>query len=149
MIKLLCGRGLAVAIVLAGTLSLGMLGVEGPVSATPVSATTVQVAAGHVTMGPLTTPLDSQGCAGDTCMYLSSPSKGYVYIQAWAYHTGFSGYFHLTGPLGLSKDSSTGSWQAGKGNYYTFSNIPGVVGQYCVTGWSGTINEGTPCESVE
>jgi hypothetical protein len=94
-------------------------------------------------------PPSSQGCGGDVCMFLSSPSGGYVYVQGWPYSTGFYGDFELTGPHGLDRFSSTQSWPAGGGTRARFNNVNAVVGQYCVTGWSGTINEGKACESIE
>jgi hypothetical protein len=93
-------------------------------------------------------PDDAQGCSIDTCMYLSTPSNGHVYINAWAYDQSFYGYFVLTGPNGLKKTSPTETWYAG-GAHYTWSNIPAVVGQYCVQGKSGSLNEGKPCENIE
>jgi hypothetical protein len=69
-------------------------------------------------------------------------------VKGWPYDVGFYGYFRLTGPDGLSKDSPTASYTAG-GAGYTFTKIEAVVGKYCITGFSGTINEGEPCESVE
>jgi hypothetical protein len=74
------------------------------------------------------------GCSGlRVCMYLSTPSKGHVYIQGWADHVGTTGYMTLTGPNGLKSKSSTTYWKANKGNWEQWNNIPAVVGQYCVT----------------
>lgn len=91
----------------------------------------------------------AQGCNGDVCMFLSTPSAGKVYVQAWAYNQTFTGHFQLTGPNGLSRNSTVGEWIGGKVNYYTFSNIPATVGKYCVTGWTTKLqNIGRPCESI-
>ncbi len=134
---------------LAAALSLG-----GSVAATtPASAATTHVATARVAVVNPRTPLSAQGCNGDTCMFLSTPSGGEVYIQAWAYDVTFYGHFQLTGPNGLNKKSYDGTWYAGKTNYYQWNEIPAVVGQYCVTGWTKNSNgtytqNGRPCESI-
>jgi hypothetical protein len=69
-------------------------------------------------------------------------------VQAWAYDVGFHGHFHLVGPDGITRNSPPGTWPAG-GTRCTFYTVPAIVGTYCVTGWSGTIYEGTTCEAVE
>ncbi len=116
-----------------------LFGVAGPAAAAAVQA------------APPSTqpviPLTARGCGGDVCMYLSTPSGGYVYVQAWAYDVGFHGHFHLVGPDGITQNSPAGTWPAG-GTRYTFYTVPAIVGTYCVTGWSGTIDEGTACEAL-
>lgn len=93
-------------------------------------------------------PYAAQGCSGDTCMYLSSPSGGTVLVQSWAYSTNFYGYFVLSAPSGTYY-SATQTWLGGKGNYALWSGIPAIVGQYCVTGYTSTGTfEGTACENV-
>lgn len=93
-------------------------------------------------------PYAAQGCSGDTCMYLSSPSGGTVLIQAWAYSANFYGYFVLSAPSGTYY-SATQTWLGGKGNYALWSGIPAIVGPYCVTGYTSTGTfEGTACENV-
>ncbi len=107
-----------------------------------------QAAPPETTSAPLIQPYAAQGCAGDTCLYLSSPSGGTVLVEAWAYSTNFYGYFVLSAPSG-SYYSATQTWIGGKGNYAHWSGIPATVGQYCVTGYtSGGSLEGTACEYV-
>jgi hypothetical protein len=127
---------------IVGTILIAMLGVVSPsiAGASAISTSSASVL-----------PPDAQGCGGDVCMYLSTPSGGTAYVQAWVLNSpGWYGYFHLTGPHNLSMYSATRSWPGGKpaGGYATF-NISAVVGTYCVTGWSGADNEGTACESIE
>lgn len=94
-------------------------------------------------------PYQAQGCITDTCMFLSSPASGTVYVQGWAYSTTFYGYFRLTSPSGTLY-SATQTWIGGKGNYTQWSDIPAIVGQYCVTGFtSAGVNEGTVCKNVQ
>jgi len=127
--------GLAGAFGIAGVVSISAFGLAMPASAAPIAP-----ASGVI-------PLSSQGCGGNTCIKLSNPSGGNVTIEGWAHSTGFYGYFHLSGPDGLSENSGSASWTAGgAGAYFT---VPATVGQYCMTGHSGSINEGTACESVE
>ena len=92
-------------------------------------------------------PLSAESCGGDMCMYLSTPSGGTVYVKAWPYTFGFYGHFELVAPSG-TYNSPAASYPAGLTGAYTFNNIPAVVGPYCVTGWSGSVNEGTVCNSV-
>lgn len=93
-------------------------------------------------------PYAAQGCSVNTCMYLSTPSGGTVFVQGWAYNTNFYGYFRLTAPSGTYY-SATLTWLGGKGNYAQWSGVPAIVGQYCVSGFtSGGVSEGTACESV-
>lgn len=92
-------------------------------------------------------PFTASGCAGDTCMFLSTPSGGHVRIQAWPENSpGWHGHFHLTGPNGYSKNSPATTYSPS--HRYTFKTVPATVGKWCVTGWSGTINEGEPCENI-
>lgn len=97
--------------------------------------------------GSIVQPLDAQGCAGNVCMYLSSPSDGTVYVQAWAYYDSEYGQLQLSAPSG-TYNSPTQVWDAG-GPRHTFPTIPAIVGQYCVTLWDGGVNSGTACENVE
>ncbi len=93
-------------------------------------------------------PYAAQGCNVNTCMYLSTPSGGTVFVQGWAYSTSFYGYFRLTSPSGTFY-SVTQTWLGGKGNYTQWSGVPAIVGPYCVTGFTSTgANEGTACENV-
>ena len=94
-------------------------------------------------------PYQAQGCITNTCMFLSSPASGAVYIQGWAYSTSFYGYFQFTSPNGTMY-SATQTWLGGKGNYAQWSGIPSTVGQYCVTGFtSAGVDEGTVCKNVQ
>jgi hypothetical protein len=142
--QLLRGRGLVVIVGALMSASLALVAV--PASATTHSSASTSSPA--VVSRPVVVPLSAEGCAGDTCMYLSNPSGGYVSIKGWPYNVGFYGYFRLTGPGGFKEDSPTASYPAG-GAGYTFTDVPATVGQWCVTGFSGTINEGEPCESIE
>jgi hypothetical protein len=93
-------------------------------------------------------PYSAQSCSGNTCMFLSTPLGGTVTVQGWAYGTSFYGYFYLTAPSGTYY-SATKTWLGAMGNWAQWSNIPAIVGQYCVTGYSSTgIFEGTVCNSV-
>lgn len=94
-------------------------------------------------------PYQAQGCITNTCMFLSTPASGTVYVQGWAYSTSFYGYFRLTSPNGTLY-SATQTWLGGKGNYMQWSDIPATVGQYCVTGFTSVgINQGTVCKNVQ
>jgi len=93
-------------------------------------------------------PYSAQGCSGNTCIYLSTPSSGTVFVQGWAYGTSFVGYFKLTTPT-ITVTSPTQTWLGSKGNYFQVSGISAVVGPYCVAGYSsGGMFEGKACESV-
>ena len=92
-------------------------------------------------------PLSAQSCTAHVCMFLSTPSAGKVTVEGWPYDIGFYGHFQLTTP-GANYNSPSGSWSQGLAGMYTFTNIPAIVGQYCIIGWSGTINEGRVCNSV-
>jgi hypothetical protein len=93
-------------------------------------------------------PLSAQGCSGDVCIYLSTPSSGTVYVQGWAYTANFYGHFQFSAPSGTF-NSATLTWLTGKGNYAQLSNVPAIVGTYSVTAWtSAGANLGTACEKV-
>ena len=137
-------RRTAIAGLLTAVLCLGGLAA----AAAPASAATTHPPATHAVRHDAR-PYSAQGCNGDVCIYLSTPSGGHVYIQAWAYSQSFYGYFHLSGPNGLSKNSSTKTWIGGKGNYYQWNGITATVGKYCITGYSYGKNIGKPCENIE
>ena len=138
---------------LAVVLSLGGLAV----ATVPAAAAThahAAYSAAHASHASI--PLDSSPCNGDVCMYLSTPSShGYVYIQACANNTTFYGHFQLVGP-GVDKYTGNQSWYPGYGycagstNYYQWSGVKAIVGQYCVTGKTpqGQVL-GHPCASIE
>jgi hypothetical protein len=110
---------------------MAMLGVVAP-----VNAATIQ-------------PYAATGCSSNVCLYLSTPLGGTVYIQAWARSTTFSGYFKLQTPYG-SFVSSTNTWLGGKGNFYQWSGLPAVVGQYCVSGYNmSQVWQGTACNNIQ
>ena len=93
-------------------------------------------------------PYTSQGCSGNTCIYLSTPSGGKLLVEGWAYASNFYGYFRLTTPS-VTYYSATQTWLRGKGNYASWPGLTAVVGQYCVTGYTSTGTfEGTACENV-
>lgn len=108
-----------------------------------------QAAQPSITTGKVSVqPYAAQGCSVNTCMYLSTPSGGTVFIQGWAYNTSFYGYFRFTTPSGTFY-SATQTWLGGKENYAQVSNVLAIVGQYCVTGFtSAGSNLGTACENV-
>ena len=103
-----------------------------------------------VTTGKVTIqPYEAQGCIGDTCMFLSTPLSGTVYVQGWAFNTGFYGYFRLTAPSGTYY-SATQTWLGEKGNYAQWSGVLAIVGQYCVSGFtSAGADKGTVCKNVQ
>lgn len=95
-------------------------------------------------------PMSAQSCSQNVCMYLSTPSNGYVKVEAWAYSNTFYGYFHFTAPLGVSKYAGPTTWYGGKVNYAYIDN-PAVVGTYCVHGYlpgPSYYSEGTVCHTV-
>lgn len=93
-------------------------------------------------------PLAAQGCSGDSCIYLSTPSGGTVFTQSWAYDTTFYGYFRVSTPSGYIT-SPTQTWLAGKGNYFQVNGISAIVGQYCSTAYTSSGSSlGTACENV-
>lgn len=93
--------------------------------------------------------MDASGCNDNTCIYLSNVSNGHVTVKGWAYETTFYGYFHFTGPNGLSKYAGPATWYGHEGNYAYIVN-KAVVGKYCVHGYlPGGYNEGTACENVQ
>lgn len=81
-------------------------------------------------------------------MYLSTPSGGTVYVDAWAYSTSFYGHWELVTPAG-TYNSPAETWTASPSDDYRWSSLTAYVGSYCVTAWSGSANLGTACESVE
>jgi hypothetical protein len=131
----------------------------GAVAALTVSATALMTAPAWASEQPTISnaPVPastqaSQGCNGDICISLSTPSGGKVSIKAWAYTSNFKGFFEFDGPNGYIKSSPTETWTAG-GTGYTIS-ITAVVGQYCISGIAiesngGEVDNGYPCESVE
>jgi hypothetical protein len=123
---------------LAAALSLGGLAA----AAAPASAATASAAV---------IPDAAQGCTGDSCIRVNTPSGGSVLIQGWAYDTTFYGHFELTGPHGFLANSGTKIWTAG-GNRASF-NESAVVGQYCMIAWEyagskGYIDLGKACRSI-
>jgi hypothetical protein len=144
--KLLAWRRRAVPLLAVASAAIAASVLAGPASAAPVRQQTTTPAAVR--------PADAQSCGGNTCMYLSYPtgipgnSGVTVYVNAWAYHNPFYGYFILTGPDGIRLKSSTTTWYAG-GAHYTFSNVKAVAGVYCATGYSGSASEGSACNYVE
>ena len=125
----------------AASLAVGTL-----VALAPVAA---QAATSHSPAAPggAVRPLSAQNCEQNTCMYLSTPSGGTVYISGWINTSGFTGWFQLTGP-GFSYTSPTTYRAPGVGVKWT--SIPAVVGQYCITGdsiYSG--GQGKVCENIE
>ena len=106
------------------------------------------VAGRNVASATPNAPLTAQGCAGDVCMFLSSPSNGYAYVTAWAYTKTFYGHFHLTGPDGLSRNSPATTWKAGGPGWYS-GIFQAIVGKYCGTAWHYTTDLGTACENIE
>jgi hypothetical protein len=93
-------------------------------------------------------PMSATGCNSNVCMFLSSPSNGRVYIQAWAHNSTFYGNFDLTGPNGLYRHGSTQTWYAGSHPNVQQWDEAAVVGKYCVSGWRDGTRIGLPCETV-
>lgn len=90
----------------------------------------------------------ASGCSGDVCQSLTTPSGGTVYIRTWANTSTFYGYFTLTGPGGLHKQSATQTWNAGGTGWG--QTVAAIVGQYCSTGYSTTLGQvGNICHNVE
>lgn len=122
----------------ATALSLGSLA-----TALPASAATTTT---HAVI-----PFASQGCSGDVCISLSTPSNGKVTIRVWAYDTTFYGEFKLTGPRALVKTSPLNVNHAGGAGHTWVVNA--VVGKYCATAYAYVNEEwidlGTACENVE
>jgi hypothetical protein len=114
-------------------------------------AATVLVSAAALAAAPSASaiPTSAQRCGGDVCMYLSTPSNGTVYTRSWANTDTFVGYFHLTGP-NLIRNSPHQTWNAG-GTGWLSSNIPAIVGTYCVTGYkdSDGTQVGNICLNIE
>jgi hypothetical protein len=117
-----------------GTMSMAMPSIAGASTQPGVSS-------------PAVSPPSAQTCAGDVCMFLSNPSGGFVTVQGWAYYQGFYGHFTLVAPGG-TQNSISYSWPAG-GSIRAGFSARAIVGNYSVTGWSGSINEGTVCNRVE
>ncbi|MCP2250658.1 hypothetical protein LX86_009452 [Lentzea aerocolonigenes] len=93
-------------------------------------------------------PMEATGCNGNVCMFLSTPSGGRVYIQAWARNTSFEGNFDLVGPGGLYRHGDTKRWYAGSHPNRQEWDVPAVVGKYCVSGWENGQRIGYPCLSI-
>ena len=98
----------------------------------------------------------AEGCSGDACIWLGSPSGGQVTVHGCAWKTTVnSGFVEISGPggTGLPIDSSTGTWHS-TGHYCTGADqyfsvtVSAVVGQYCATMWNGSSYDGTACENV-
>jgi hypothetical protein len=101
-------------------------------------------------------PLSAEGCSGDACIHLSTPSGGQVTIHGCAWKSSFSGHIRISGPsgTGLPAFSSTKTWNStshyctGTDEYFSVT-VPAVVGQYCSTSFKGSSYDGTACENVE
>lgn len=124
---------LPIGLALAGLVSVAVPSLAGATAPTPGSFS----------------PDSGQGCSGDACIYLSTPSGGTVYVLAWPYNVSFYGHFELTVPSGTQYNTAAKTWTPGTSDEYEWSNLTASVGQYCVTAWSGTTSLGTACESVE
>lgn len=125
---------LPVGLVMAGLLSVGTPSLAGATTtANPGSAS----------------PDSAQGCSGDTCLYLSTPSGGTVYVVGWPYDASFYGHFELAVPGGGVYNTSAQTWTPGTSDAYEWSGLTATIGQYCVTAWTGDDNLGTACELVE
>lgn len=122
--------------------ALSIAGAATAASAAP-QATTNNTVASHAVV-----PFSAQGCGGNACMYLSNPSGGYVYIDAWAYNTTFYGHMDLTRNGTVFRRTANRNWNAG-GPAYRFTKVSAIVAQYCVVGWTSTGGfEGRACESI-
>lgn len=119
---------------IAGTIVSAMLVGMGLLLPAPASAAPAEIV-----------PMQATGCNANVCMFLSTPSNGTVYIQAWARSTNFYGNFDLTGPAGLYRHGSTQTWFAGDHPNVQQWNESAVVGKYCVSGWENGNRIGFPC----
>ena len=118
-------------------------------AATTAHASAPAAARGHAI------PFEAEGCSGDACIHVSTPSNGKVTIHGCAWKTTGTGHIQITGPAGgLPKNSSTGSWTkttaycTGADKYYSVT-VSAVVGTYCSTTYKGSTYDGTACENVE
>lgn len=119
------------------------------------SAATTQVAAAsgsHINY----IPDAAQGCSGDACIWLGTPSGGKVVIHGCAWKSALTnGYIQISGPAPqLPQYSATKRWPSTShyctgGDEYFSVTVTAVVGQYCSTSWNNKIYDGTACESVE
>jgi hypothetical protein len=128
------------------TAALGL----GALAATPASAASLTSAASPGAAGSGVVPFASQGCSGDVCIHLTTPSGGAVVVRGWANNRTFYGHFELTGPRGLVKNSPNNwNYVGGAGHSWVVS---AVVGQYCITAWKyhgGQYSKvGRACENV-
>jgi hypothetical protein len=100
-------------------------------------------------------PDAAEGCNGDICMYLNTPSNNKSSAHAWLYSTTYGGYFVFTGPGGLSEQSSTQTWYGGGtyGTGYYTPSFTAVIGTYCFQFFQvvngKAISQGKPCENIE
>jgi hypothetical protein len=129
------------------------VGVSALVAASPGAAwaeanpnSTSVTAAGGIGARPFT----SSGCSGDSCIYLTNPSPGVLYVKVWAYDANFYGHFQITGAdTEANGNTPTQEWYAGGANGSTWAveTISGP-GQVCATAWSSSgSNLGKACET--
>jgi hypothetical protein len=100
-------------------------------------------------------PPQAQGCSGDACIWLGTPSGGKAGLHGCAWKSAFTGHIQLSGPASqLPKNSATQRWASTShyctgGDQYYGVTITATVGQYCSTSWNGGNYDGTACESIE
>ena len=131
------------AVALSATAAVGILA-----GATAQAATTHGIAPHPIAATRTVTPFAASGCSVNTCMYLSTPASGTVYVSGRVDTSGFTGTFQLTGPGGLNVTSPTAYRAPGVG--VRWNNVPAVVGRYCITGYSiYSGGQGEVCENIE
>jgi hypothetical protein len=126
-----------------------------PVAAS--AATTAPAAQSHAITQttPKVIPLQAQGCSGDACIQLGTPSGGKAALHGCAWKSAFTGHIQLSGPASqLPKNSPTQRWASTShyctgGDQYYGVTITATVGQYCSTSWNGGNYDGTACESIK
>jgi hypothetical protein len=95
-------------------------------------------------------PDTASGCSGDSCIYLTNPSPGLLFIEVWAYDANFYGHFQITGAdTEADGNTLTQEWYGGGANNSTWAfESPSPNGQVCATAWSSSgQNLGKACET--
>src|SRR5438477_3934901 len=104
------------------------------------SSLAVAVVAAGVMAGSMLTAgvarADTYYCNGDLCAdpYFL-PASNVVDIEAWAWRSTFYGHFELQTPNHKVLNSDNETWIGGGANGWSFSNVVGGYGYYCVTAW--------------
>jgi hypothetical protein len=137
----------------------GVAAVALTVSATAAEASPSAPAGAQRVVSPHS-PLQAEGCTGDSCINLGDPwADGVVQVRGCAWKTGFWGHIEITGPNGFLRNSVTEQYNSTVhyctgGDHAYIVDAPGAKGEYCVTGWRDYggghyQNLGAACEWVE